>query len=119
MSERLRRWLLWMPRVLAILVSSFLGLFALDAFAGGKTLGEALPDFALHLVPTLVLLAVVVLSWRWEGVGGWVFIGLSVAYAFVARDHVSWVLCISAPLFAAGVLYRWSWRHNRELHARA
>jgi hypothetical protein len=119
MNETSRRWLLWTPRILAILVCLFLGLFALDVFGGGKALSDAIPEFAVHVIPTLVLLAVVALSWRWEWIGGWVFIGLSLAYAFVARDHVTWVLCISVPLFVVGVLYRWNWRHHRELHARA
>ena len=119
MNERSRRWILWTPRILAILVCLFLSLFALDALENGKTLGVALPDFALHLAPMLVLLAVVAVSWRWEWVGGLVFTGLGVVYAYVSRDHVSWVLCISLPLLAVGVLYGWNWRRHRELHARA
>jgi hypothetical protein len=119
MNERSRRWLLWTPRVLAILVCAFLSLFALDAFGGGRSLSEALPAFALHVAPILMLLAVVAVSWRWEWVGGWVFTGLALAYAYVARGHVSWVLWISVPLLAVGVLFAWNWRHHGELHAHA
>jgi glucose-6-phosphate-specific signal transduction histidine kinase len=119
MNKRSRSSLLWGPRILAILVCLFLGLFALDAFGNGKTLSEALPDFAVHVAPVLVLLAVVGVSWRWEWVGGLVFTSVAAVYAYFARDHVSWVLCISAPLLIVGVLYLWSWRRHGSLRAEA
>jgi len=119
MKRPSRTLLLWSPRILAILLCAFLSLFALDAFGNGKTLGGALPDFAVHVTPVLVLLAIVGVSWRWEWVGGLVFTGLAAGYAYVARDHVSWVLCISAPLLIVGVLYLWSWRRHRTLRAEA
>jgi len=119
MSGRSRWWHLWAPRILALLVCSYLGLFALDAFGPGKPVGDALADFALHVTPLLVLLAVVVVSWRWEWVGACVFSGLAIVYALVAADHFSWILAVSVPLLVVGVLYAWNWRHHRELHTRA
>ena len=67
---------LWAPRALGVLVSA-LALFALDAFAGGRG-PAALPEFFIHLVPALILLAVVAASWRHPWVGalpssGWQF----------------------------------------------
>jgi len=112
-------WLLWSPRILGVLVCLFLGLFACDAFGAGKTLAQALPDFAMHVAPILVLLAVVALSWRWEWVGAVVFTGLAVGYAYFARDHVSWIAVIAVPLLVVGVLFFLSWRHHGELRARA
>jgi hypothetical protein len=103
--------------MLAILVCLFLSLFAFDAFGNGKTLREALPDFAIHVAPMLMLLAVAVVSWRWEWVGGLVFTGLAAWYAYFARDHVSWVFCISAPLMLVGVLFLWSWLRHTEIRA--
>jgi hypothetical protein len=74
--------LIWTARVLGVLVCAFLSLFALDAFGGGKCLLEALPAFLIHVAPMALLLIVVVLSWRWEWVGGVVFTGLAFAYAY-------------------------------------
>lgn len=106
------RLLLWSPRILGILVSMFVGLFALDA--------QALPDFVIHLVPAVLLLALVAASWRWEWIGGVAFIGLAVAYAtMMARGHLDWMLVISGPLLVVGTLFLWSWRHHGELHASA
>jgi hypothetical protein len=73
----------------------------------------------MHVAPMLALLAVVALSWRWEWLGGIVFVGLALAYAYFARAHPSWVLAIAAPLFIVGVLFFWSWRHHGRLHAHA
>lgn len=111
------RLLLWGPRVLGILVCVFLSLFALDAFNEGKTFSEALPAFAIHIAPALVLLAIVAASWRWEWLGGVVFVALAVAYMTIARNHLDWILVISGPLLAVGTLFLWSWRFHEELHA--
>ena len=107
--------LLWSPRVLGILVCLFLSLFALDAFGGGKTFIQALPDFALHVAPMLMLLLVVGVSWRWAWVGGLAFTGLAVTYAVFARARMDWILAISGPLLLVGLLFSWSWLRHREL----
>jgi hypothetical protein len=112
------RLLLWSPRILGILVSLFIGMFALDAFSQGKPFFEAFPDFVVHLIPAFVLLALVSASWRWEWIGGVAFIGLAVLYATtMARGHLDWMLVISGPLMLVGAMFLWSWRHHGELHA--
>src|SRR5688572_27011201 len=112
-----RRLLLWSPRILGILVSLFIGLFALDAFSQGKPLLAALPDFVIHLIPALALLAVVAASWRRAWIGGVAFMGLAVLYATtLARDRIDWMLVISGPLVVVGALFWWSWRRHGGLH---
>jgi hypothetical protein len=117
MTKRSGKLLLWTPRILGILVCLYLSLFALDAFGGGKTFTQALPDFAVHVAPMLILLAIVGVSWRWEWVGGLVFTGLAARYAYFHHDHVSWIAVITGPLLIVGVLFIWSWRCHRELRA--
>jgi hypothetical protein len=117
LNHRSRTLLLWSPRILGTLVCLFLGLFSLDAFGAGKTLAQALPDFAMHIAPVLVLLAVVVVSWHWAWVGGLVFTGLAAVYAYSARGHVSWIPVISGPLLIVGVLFLWSWIRHRDLRS--
>jgi glucose-6-phosphate-specific signal transduction histidine kinase len=117
MTTRSDALLLWSPRILGVLVCLFLSLFGLDAFGGGRTFVEALPDFLIHIAPMLVLLGVVAVSWRWEWVGGVVFTGLAAAYAFIARRHLAWIPTISGPLLVVGALFLWSWAHRRRLRA--
>jgi hypothetical protein len=118
MTTILRRLLLWSPRILGILVSLFIGLFALDAFGRGRAFVQALPDFVIHLVPAFVLLMLVGASWRREWIGGVAFIGLAVLYAMTtAKNHLDWMLLISGPLAVVGALFVWSWLRHAELHA--
>lgn len=114
MMKRSRKLVVWSPRILAILVCIFVSLFALDALGNGTTLRGALPDVAIHLAPALLLVALLVASWRWAWVGGFGFTAAAAGYAYVARNHVSWILCISVPLLILGALFIWSWLHQRE-----
>ena len=116
MTTTSARLLLWSPRVLAILVCIFLSLFALDAFNESRSQGEALFAFATHITPAALLLAVVAASWRWEWVGGVVFIGLAVAYVTIAGRRFDWILVISGPFLIVGTLFLASWRFHEELH---
>jgi hypothetical protein len=103
---------LWAPRLLAIGVSLFLGIFALDALTA-NTPTQALRDFLIHLAPTAILLVIVGLSWRREWIGGVAFIGLAIGYAIMQRAHPSWIAVIAGPLFVAGALYGLSWMRRR------
>jgi hypothetical protein len=69
----------------------------------------ALADFAIHLVPAVVLLGFVAASFRrpWTGAVG--FIGFAVVYAAtMSNGRLDWMLTISGPLFAVGALFLWS-----------
>ena len=107
--------LLWSPRILGIAVSLFLGLFALDAFERGKPVAVVLTDFAMHLVPAAVVLAIVALSWRRPWIGGVAFVLLGAAYGPTVSFRLDWTLPISGPLLTAGALFLWSWRKQRPL----
>lgn len=106
--------LLWAPRTLGIAVSLFLALFALDAFEPGPSVLQQVAGFAIHLIPSILLLIVVALSWHREWIGGVVFLSLGLLYAWGAlgRDHLDWALVISSPLVVTGALYLWSWWHH-------
>jgi len=109
MKEQTLRILTWTARVLGILVALFIGVFALDAFEAGKPIGRALGDFGIHLVPSILLLVLVALSWRRAWIGGAAFVALAVAYALSVRERPDWVLAISGPLLGAGLLFLWTW----------
>ena len=113
MDKRSDTLLLWAPRILGILVCAFLSVFALDAFGGGKTFVQALPDFAMHVAPMIVLLGVVALSWQWEWIGAIVFTALAAVYAYWAREHLTWIALVGGPLLVVGILFFWSWAHRR------
>jgi hypothetical protein len=101
---------LWSSRILGIAASLFLGLFAFDALEPGRPLARAWMDFAVHLIPAAVVLAIVALAWRRPWIGGVAFVLLAAAYAVTVRFRLDWTLAISGPLLAAGLLFLWSWR---------
>ena len=110
--------LLWTPRVVGILVSLFIGMFALDAFSSGKPFFQALPDFLVHVIPALVLLAFVGASFRWPWIGAIAFMGLAALYAVtMSKGRLDWMLAISGPLVVVGALFLWSWLRHDRLHA--
>jgi hypothetical protein len=105
--------LLWSPRILGILMSLFVGMFALDACSEGKPIVQAILDFVIHLTPAVVLLVLVVASFRWEWIGGLAFIGLAIVYALtMSRARLDWMLLISGPLTIMGALFLWNWFHR-------
>ena len=101
--------LFWAPRVLAIASGLFLSVFALDAFAPGRPLTQALPDVLWHLAPAALVFTVVALAWRRDGVGAVGFVGLAVLYMVMARSRIDWIIVIAGPLLVTGLLYSWNW----------
>ena len=101
--------LFWAPRLFAMASGLFLSIFALDAFAPGKPLTEALPDMLQHLAPAAVVFTAVALAWRRDGVGALTFLTLAVLYMLMASSRVDWILVIAGPLLITGLLYLWNW----------
>ena len=98
------------PRVFGLAVVGFLALFALDAFTEGQPLPLAIGGAIVHLIPAAIVLAVVVLAWRWPLLGAAGFLAAAALYAWIApRGHLDWIAVISGPLTIVGVLYLWSW----------
>jgi hypothetical protein len=108
MKDHLR---VWIPRVVGIGAALFIGMFALDAFTD-RGFWRSLPGFFMHLMPSLMLLAIVFLAWRLPLVGAIAFALLAVAYAAMAR-RIDWILVIGGPLLLAGVLYFATWMRFR------
>ncbi len=104
MSHSLRSLVVWAPRVLGVLVSGFLALFALDAFDGRPIL-EVLPGFAIHLIPAALVALVVAIGWRFPWVGAASCVGLAVFYAAKVPSRPAWILVISGPLLLTAVLF--------------
>ena len=114
MKRPVKRLLFWAPRVLCILFAVFVSLFALDVFGEGYGFWGTMLALLMHLIPTGVILIVLAISWRWEWVGGILFIALGVLYLVMSwgRFHWSAYLAISGPLFLVGVLFLINWLYR-------
>lgn len=101
-------WLHWTPRVLGILLTWFVSLFALDVFAAGYSTAEALVAFVVHLLPfSGVLLLGLLLGWRWPWAGGVIYIGFGLFYILLTwgRDMLPAVLLLAGLPILTGLLF--------------
>ncbi len=113
----------WLPRVICTLAILFVSLFALDAFTPGHTIWQQLGDFFIHLIPSFILIASLIIAWKWEFAGGIIFliigIGLS-PFVFMMNYHRTHsigislviILMITIPFVVVGILFliSHSWR---------
>lgn len=117
MNRNQVRLLYWTPRAIGILYAVFISLFALDVFAEGYTFWETTVALLIHLTPTYFVLIALAVAWRWERIGGVLFLGLGVFYIAMSWDlsHWSSYLIVSGPLFVLGILFMMSGRWRRRL----
>ncbi len=120
MRRPVKLLLFWTPRVLCILFALFVSLFALDVFYEGYGFWETILALLKHLIPTGIILTVLAVSWRWEWVGGILFIALGAWYLIATWGRFPWVtyLCMSGPRFLIGVLFWVNWVYRAELQTR-
>ncbi|MFA6260305.1 MAG: hypothetical protein WC760_02470 [Bacteroidia bacterium] len=104
----LKNILLWTPRVLGILLTCFVSLFAMDAFNTDHPVTADYPGLFMHLLPTLLILVMLLISWKKPLFGGILFILLGFAYSFKSLDHLNWILVIGLPVFLIGALFIFS-----------
>ena len=107
----------WLPRVICILAILFVSMFATDVFAPGLTIWQQLRDFLIHLIPSFILLAVLIVAWKWELTGGIIFVVIGVImspFVFMLNYHrnhtpigmcVVILLMITFPFIVTGVLF--------------
>lgn len=101
----MQRLLYIAPRAIAIAGIIFLSLFALDVGAAGMPLVQYLTGLLIHLLPSLVLLMVLVAAWRYEFVGGVLFILCGLAPVLLLSNPL-WVNAIlGSPFILAGLLF--------------
>jgi hypothetical protein len=103
---RTRVTLLWIARILMIVFIVFLTMFSLDVFEMEATLLEKLGGFIMHSIPSLVLVAVLLISWRNPLLGG--VLTLASAGALMLRWHL-WrgmtFVTIILPVIVVGILF--------------
>jgi hypothetical protein len=100
------KFLYWLPRILGILFALFISIFALDAFGGGIPFWESVLGFLIHLVPTYIVIIILLVAWKWEWIGGILFI-IAGAFYIVLMPDPDWIaiLLISGPPFLIGILF--------------
>lgn len=111
-----KKALYWVPRVLAVVLAAFISLFAFDVFGEDYTLSEKIVAFAIHLLPTFLLIAILIIAWKWERIGGLIYLALGIFYLLMMIGEdipliaylaiPGWVLLTSALFLINGLKSR-------------
>ena len=119
------RFFFWVPRILCILSILFISSSALDAFNTDESFIVQLGEFILQLILPIILLLLLIFTWKKELLGGIIFmiIGLGFSpYVFKTNynlDHSLWkslgtIMTMTIPLFIVGVLFLVSYFKNKK-----
>lgn len=97
----------WIPRILTIMAILFMMMFSIDVFDGNEPLSKQLIGFMIHNIPVWILIAVLVVAWKWEIVGGALFILSSLAGSlfFGGFQGNPGSLVVMAPFLLIGILF--------------
>ena len=80
---------LWIPRIVILIIIVFLAMFSIDVFDGRTSIWNQLLDFILHSVPSIVLLLILIFTWRKPLIAGILFILLGIAMTIFFNHYHS------------------------------
>lgn len=117
---KVNKFVFWAPRILAILFILFLAMFSLDIFEGNYGFWGRVLGLFMHNIPALILLIVLIISWKHEIVGGIAFILAGLLYIAFAITRAEtwqmaflWILQISGIAFLIGILFLAGWKQKK------
>ena len=122
MERKVSNFVYWAPRVASIVFIIFLSLFSLDVISPDLSLSQILLGLVIHNIPVFVLIIVLIISWKYEIVGGIAFFGaglLYIAMVFINSQipwyiAVSWSLSIAFPATLIGIFFMMNWYIKRK-----
>ncbi len=97
--------LIRLPRILAIAMALFLAVFALDVWEEHSTMLARAEALFIHLLPSLLIVLALLLSWKKPRWGAIIFTFLGGLYLFNEWGHWRAIGLIAVPLFIIGVLF--------------
>ncbi|MBS3121930.1 hypothetical protein J4434_03550 [Candidatus Woesearchaeota archaeon] len=119
MNKKISKSVYWTPRILSILFILFLALMSLDIFEGNYGFWGTIIGLFMHNIPVFILSIFLLISWKYEWVGGVVFILAGILYiAGILMTAITtgfewyylfWVVQISGIAFFIGILFFVNW----------
>ena len=114
--KKSNRIIYWTPRILCVFAILFISMFALDSFSPDLTIWQQLGTFFIHLIPSYILVALLIVAWKWEYIGGIIFIVIGLGFSPVVFIHnynmnnsiwmsIGIILSITVPFVVVGVLF--------------
>jgi hypothetical protein len=128
-NNKMSRLLFWTPRILSIIFIIFLAMFSLDIFDGHYGFWGTILGLLIHNIPALILLAVLIISWKCEIVGGIAFIAAGALYITILAVnairtppfhwyYLAWSLTIAGPAFLIGIMFLIGWHRKKDKRSR-
>jgi hypothetical protein len=116
MKKKINIYIYWAPRILGILFVLFLMMFSLDVFQPGVSIPQVAIGLFMHNIPALLLLLLLIVSWKHEIVGGVTFVLAGLLYILLIVMNspfewykLSWAVTIAGPAFLVGILFFINW----------
>ena len=114
--KKQKPFLYWLPRILCILAIVFISLFALDAFQPELTVWQQIQAFLMHLIPSFILLLFLLIAWKWELIGGVIFVLIGLVLSPFVYMHnynmngsvwmsIGIIAMITFPFILVGILF--------------
>lgn len=98
----------WIPRISSILFALFLALFSLDVFGQGTGVWKTALAFLIHNIPTIVILLVLIFSWKRSWLGAICFTLIGIAFYFLMPGKSTSLLLI-LPIIVIAILFFLNW----------
>lgn len=123
--EKINKYIYWIPRILSIIFVLFLFLMSLDIFEGNYGFWGTVLGLFMHSIPAIILLIILIISWKREIVGGITFILAGFVYiglvlSTVIRNgfewyYLAWAIQISGIAFLIGILFLIGWNRKKKI----
>ncbi|MCK9186469.1 hypothetical protein M0P48_03455 [Candidatus Gracilibacteria bacterium] len=120
MPKKLSKFIYWTPRILSIIFICFLALFSLDIFDGNYGFWGTVLGLFMHNLPSIFLTIILIISWKYEIVGGIAFILAGLLYIVLLMQNkfewymLAWATQISGIAFFIGALFLIGWFKKRK-----
>jgi len=122
-TKKVGKFLYWTPRILSIIFILFVALFSLDTFDACKGFSDCLLGLFMHNIPSLILLAVLIISWKKEIVGaiGFALFAIILAgfyiFNFIKNPtgfyFLSYILIMCGPPLIVAYLWYLNWKRKK------
>ncbi len=125
MNNKVNKYIYWIPRILSVIFILFLALMSLDIFDSNYGFWGTVLGLFMHNIPTIILLCVLIASWKHEIIGGIGFIVAGFLYiAMILKTvisegfewyYVPWTIQISGIAFLIGILFIITWYKKKKI----
>ena len=125
MKKKISKFVYWTPRILSIIFIFFLALMSLDVFEGNYGFWGTIAGLFIHNIPAMILLIILIISWKHEIVGGIAFILAGILYMTMILMtaittgfewyYLSWAVQISGIAFFIGIMFLAGWFKKKKI----